>query len=97
MDRDGTFAYSPVRTVTLDAKPGGGGLTLVPNPAPDRATTLAGAEAGAAVAVLDALGRRVLAATADAAGRALLALPAGLPPGVYVVRSGLRAVRLVVE
>ena len=96
MNRDGTFDYSPVRTVTLDAKPGGG-LTLVPNPAPDHATTLAGAEAGAAVAVFDALGRRVLAATADATGRVALALPAGLPAGVYVVRAGARAVRLVVE
>ena len=83
-----------MRTVTLDTKPGGG-LTLAPNPA--RATTLAGAGAGAAVAVFDALGRRVLAATADASGRAALVLPAGLPTGVYVVRSGPRAVRLVVE
>lgn len=33
----------------------------------------------------------------DAAGRAGLRLPAGLPPGVYVVRSGVRAARLVVK
>ena len=33
----------------------------------------------------------------DVAGRAVLRLPAGLPPGVYVVRSGARAARLVVE
>ena len=96
VDRDGTFAYSPVRTVAL-SNLAGGGLTLVPNPAPSRATMLAGTEAGAAVAVFDALGQRVLAAMADAAGRAALVLPAGLPAGVYVVRSGTRAVRLVVE
>ena len=98
VDRDGTFTYSPVRTVTFSGQPGnGGGLTLVPNPAPDHATTLAGAEVRAAVDVFDTLGRRVLTATADADGTAAFVLPAGLPAGVYVVRSGPRAVRLVVE
>ena len=94
VDADGTFAYSPVRAVTVTG-PLGKGLTLVPNPA--RATTLGGAAAGAPVRVYDAVGRLVLTATADAAGTASLALPAHLPTGVYVVRSGARAGRLVVE
>jgi hypothetical protein len=47
--------------------------------------------------VLDALGRPVTTATADAAGTARLALPAGLAPGVYLVRSGTQVRRLVVE
>ncbi|WP_262905867.1 beta strand repeat-containing protein [Hymenobacter terricola] len=93
VDLDGTAHYSPVRSVTLAGKPGG--LTLAPNPA--RATTLAGAEAGAPVQVYDALGRLVLTATADAAGTAALALPTGLAGGVYVVRAGAASARLVVE
>lgn len=67
----------------------------MPNPA--RATTLAGATAGASVEVFDALGRVVLKATADANGSAALALPEYLPTGMYVVRSGKQTVRLVVE
>jgi hypothetical protein len=47
------------------------------------------------VQVLDALGRQVATATADATGTA--ALPAGLAPGVYVVRAGAQALRLTVE
>lgn len=47
--------------------------------------------------VSDALGRSVPAAMADAAATAALALPAGLPVGVYVVRAGAKAVRLTVE
>jgi hypothetical protein len=39
----------------------------------------------------------VASATADAAGAATLALPAGLPTGVYVVRTGSQALRLTVE
>jgi hypothetical protein len=94
VDTDGTFAYSPVRTVTM----GGtvpAGLTLTPNPG--RATTLSGATAGEVVTVFDALSRLVLTATADADGTARLVLPAGLPLGMYLVRTGTRAVRLVVE
>ena len=93
-DADGTFGYSLVRTVALSGKPSDG-LTLAPNPA--RATTLAGAEAGAAMAVYDVVGRRVLTAPADAVGTAALALPAQLPAGLYMVRSGAQAVRFAVE
>jgi hypothetical protein len=49
------------------------------------------------VEVFDALGRSVLRAQADDAGQAALALPAGLAPGVYVVRCGVLSRRLVVE
>ena len=85
----GTLAVAP-------AAPGAAGLALYPNPATNRAT-LTGAEAGATVQVLDALGRVVLAATADATGTAALTLPARLAAGVYVVRAGTAAVRLAVQ
>ena len=94
VDADGTFSYSPVRTVALEAR-AAQALTLAPNPA--RTTTLSGAQAGAVVQVFDALGRLVVTATADGRGTAQVALPAALPTGVYVVRSGLHAVRLVVD
>ena len=94
VDLDGTSSYSPVRTVALT--PAAAGLALYPNPA-HTSTTLTGVAPAAAVQVLDALGRVVLTATADATGTAALTLPAGLPSGVYVVRSGSQAVRLVVN
>ena len=94
VDRDGRSAYSPVQTVALPEKAAAVGL--FPNPA-KAATTLVGAPAGATVQVLDALGRPVATATADATGRAELALPTGLAGGVYVVRVGGRALRLLVE
>jgi hypothetical protein len=94
VDVDGTAAYSPVRTVTLTG-PAAAKLVLYPNPA--RATTLAGARAGAPVQVFDATGRLVLTTQADATGTAELVLPAGVTAGVYVVRADARAVRLLVE
>jgi hypothetical protein len=95
VDLDGAFSYSPVRSVALPSL--GAGLLLYPNPAPGGTATLLGATPGAAVTVADALGRQVTAATADATGTAALALPAGLPAGVYVVRADSKAVRLTVE
>ena len=95
VDLDGTFSYSPVRTVAL--KGAVAGLSLYPNPAHGGAATLTGALPGTVVTVFDALGRVVLVAPADATGTAALALPAGLPTGVYVVRAGTRALRLAVE
>jgi hypothetical protein len=74
----------------------GAGLAVYPNPARS-AATLTGAGPGQPVHAFDSLGRPVATATADAAGTATLALPAGLPAGVYVVRVGARAVRLTVE
>ena len=93
LDLDGTFAYSPVRSVALV---GHAGLSLYPNPARTGAM-LTGAAPGTVATVHDALGRQVTTATADAAGTAALVLPAELPAGVYVVRTGVQAVRLVVE
>jgi|GEM_PF-1194374 len=95
VDTDGTVAYSPVRPVVLSGA--GAGLSLYPNPARGGAATLTGATPGAAVHVLDALGREVLTTTADASGTAALALPARHAPGVYVVRVGATALRLVVD
>ncbi|MDQ2768987.1 MAG: T9SS type A sorting domain-containing protein [Bacteroidota bacterium] len=93
VDADGTFSYSPVRTVAVHGRPE---LALFPNPTA-QATTLTGALPGTAVTVYDAVGRLVLAATADATGTAALRLPNGLATGVYVVRVGSKALRLTVE
>jgi len=90
LDLDGTAHYSPVRSVAV-----AGGLSLYPNPALGGAATLSGAAPGTAVQVLDALGRVAATAPADANGTATL--PAGLAPGVYVVRAGSAALRLTVE
>jgi hypothetical protein len=92
LDTDGTASYSPVRVVQRAVS---SSLVLFPNPA-QVATTLAGAEPNAVVHVLDALGRVVATATADATGIATRALPVGLPGGVYVVRAGPQAARLAV-
>ncbi|MDQ2769916.1 MAG: glycine-rich protein [Bacteroidota bacterium] len=97
VDRDGTFAYSPVRSVALGGKATDTGLALFPNPAHGGAATLTGAVPGTVVTVFDALGRRVTSAPADAAGTAALVLPAGQATGVYVVRVGSKALRLTVE
>ena len=100
VELDGTASYSPVRTVTLPGTTLTGataGLALYPNPTHSGAATLTGALPGTTVTVLDALGREVTRATADAAGAAKLALPAGTPAGVYVVRASGKAVRLTVE
>jgi hypothetical protein len=92
VDRDGTVTYSPVRTVAVPLPTG---LALFPNPTHGSAT-LTGAQPGAAVVVLDAVGRLVASFTADAQGTAALALPTALTSGVYVVRTGSSALRLTV-
>jgi PKD repeat protein len=84
------LAVAPATSATTSA------LAVYPNPTAG-AATLTGATPCASVTVLDAVGRVVLAATADATGTAALALPAELPSGVYVVRAGQQAVRLTVE
>ncbi|PJJ58955.1 right-handed parallel beta-helix repeat-containing protein [Hymenobacter chitinivorans] len=96
VDLDGTFSYSPVRTVNLTGTVATS-LTLYPNPTHGGAATLTGGQPGTVVTVLDALGRPVTSATTDAAGTAALKLPAGLAAGIYVVRNGTRALRLTVE
>ncbi|MBC7446963.1 MAG: hypothetical protein H7330_02770, partial [Hymenobacteraceae bacterium] len=70
-------------------------LTLFPNPARD-AVRVAGAAAGQRVQLLDGVGRVVRTAVAGAEPTRLLPLT-GLAPGLYVVRSGAQARRLVVE
>jgi hypothetical protein len=92
VDLDGTASYSSVRVVQRALS---SPLVLFPNPAQE-ATTLAGAAPGAAVHVLDALGRVVVTATADAMGIAPLALPATLSGGVYVVQAGKQTARLAI-
>ncbi|AMR27687.1 hypothetical protein A0257_11650 [Hymenobacter psoromatis] len=94
VDIDGSATYSPVRTVRLAL--GSGNLVLFPNPASAN-TLLKNAVPNVPVQVLDALGRIVATATADAVGTAPLVLPAGLVRGVYIVRAGVRSCRLLVE
>jgi hypothetical protein len=96
VDTDGTAAYSLVHTVAVALATPPAGLALFPNPTRVGAM-LTGAQPGAAVLVLDAVGRHMLNATTDADGKAALALPAGLATGVYVVRTGTQALRLTVE
>ena len=62
---------------------GTAGLVFYPNPASGGTTTLVGAVPGAAVQVLDVLGRLVYSATASASGTVALA---GLAAGHYLVR-----------
>jgi hypothetical protein len=90
------LARLPAATPTATAGAVATVLTLSPNPA-HGAAQLTGTAPHAPVAVLDALGRPVTGTTADAAGTARLALPTGLAPGVYLVRSGTQVRRLVVE
>lgn len=73
-------------------------FTLAPNPAPARSTVrLTGLPPGQPVQVLDALGREVARVAAGRGGPTHLLLPAGLAPGVYLVRSGHQTARLAVE
>jgi hypothetical protein len=94
LDLNGSFHYSPVRTVTRAGT--AAGLSLFPNPTTGTAM-LSGTAPGTVVRVHDALGREVLAATADATGTAALVLPRGHATGVYVVRVGEKVLRLTVE
>jgi len=71
-------------------------LALYPNPA-HSAVTAVGLTPSTAITVLDVRGRVVLTASPDANGTARLAMPQDLAPGVYVVKNGAQARRLVVE
>ncbi|RZK32194.1 MAG: T9SS type A sorting domain-containing protein [Hymenobacter sp.] len=92
VDLDGTFQYSPVRVVSGQSALAG--LRFFPNPA-QAGAALRGATPGAWLQILNMLGQVVATAPADASGTVLL--PASLPGGVYVVRSGQQATPLVVE
>jgi hypothetical protein len=71
-------------------------LAVFPNPSRSRAT-LTGAAPAIVVRVFDAVGRAVFSTTTDGQGRASVLPPAGLAPGVYIVRAGSRSTRLTVE
>jgi hypothetical protein len=96
VDRDGSFSYSPVQAVVpvheLSV------MRVFPNPAKASASAvLVGAPSGAAVYVMDALGRAVASSVADGTGTAELVLPTSLARGMYLVRAGSKAVRLLVD
>jgi len=91
VDQNGRATYSPVRPARLAAT---SGLTLAPNPTQGGAAHLSGVSPGTAVWVLDTLGQVVRVTAADQAGTAVLA---GLPAGLYLVRTSLGTVRLSVE
>ncbi|WBA43808.1 reprolysin-like metallopeptidase [Hymenobacter canadensis] len=93
-DLDGTETFSPVRVLSAPTNLAAT-LQVWPNPAHDR-LTVAGLTAGQPVQLLDLSGRVLLTATAPA-GPLELQLPAGLAPGVYLVRSGGQAQRLLVQ
>jgi hypothetical protein len=67
---------------------------LYPNPATGSAI-FSGVPARATVLIFNALGSRVATATADATGAATL--PAGLSPGLYLVRADAATMRWLVE
>jgi len=84
----------------LSARAGAGptaGLAVWPNPAGGGAVWVQGPAPGQAVQVLDALGRMVGSGRMPVSGPLRLEFGAGLALGLYVVRSGGQARRLVVE
>ena len=95
IDRDGTETFSSVRAVPVPAgrtTP----LQVWPNPA-RTALSVAGLRPGAVVQLLDLTGRVLLTAVQPASGPLRLALPAGLPQGLYVVSGDGQSRRLAVE
>lgn len=96
VDNDGTESYSPVRIVQVPTSASGLTLTLWPNPT-HASVRIAGLSSGQVVQITDALGRAVTTAIAPTNGFLDLALPTGLPTGLYVVHSGGLSQRLVVE
>ena len=80
------------------ATPPAPALEVWPNPSgAARTVWVRGPKAGQPVEVLDVLGRRLVRAQMPGSGTLRLPLPAALPTGVYVVRGGGQARRLVVE
>ncbi len=93
---DGTAIYSAV-VMVLRADAPAGPLMLTPNPTA-AVSTLMGASAGATVWVFDVLGRPLFSVVADQAGTARLEVRrAGLPSGLYLVRTDKRYLRLVLD
>nr|WP_262898460.1 T9SS type A sorting domain-containing protein [Hymenobacter negativus] len=90
VDRDGTFAYSPVRTIQVPAERG---LSVQAYPQPfatDLSLLIRTDEAGPVTIMLhDAVGRALLTRRAALLpGSSTVSLPeaAALPSGVYVLR-----------
>ncbi|MDO7850753.1 SBBP repeat-containing protein [Hymenobacter convexus] len=71
-------------------------FSVYPNPA-HRNMTVTGLSPKQAIQMLDALGRVILVGTMPEHGDMQLELPAGLPAGLYIVRAGKEARRVVVE
>jgi hypothetical protein len=94
-DADGTETFSPVRAVPVPtgrlAK-----LALWPNPA-HGTVAVAGLAPGQAVQLLDLTGRTLRTAVLPPSGPLDMPLPAGLRPGLYLVRGGGQTLRLAVE
>jgi hypothetical protein len=88
------FVVGPLATASAQAGPRS--LTAFPNPA-SATLTLSGAGPGTPVQLFDAQGRLVANTLATATGTAHVTLPAGLSPGLYVVRSGAQVRRLAIE
>jgi hypothetical protein len=93
VDVSGAATYSPSRTVALSLA---SQLRVFPNPASTQ-LTVAGTAAHAAIDIYNATGQLMHRTAADATGMRQVALPAGLPAGVYLVRSGPQAQRFSVE
>ncbi len=85
-------------TAPLAAQPATGrsAFAVYPNPARHH-ITVAGLPTGQQVQVFDLLGRQVLGGTVPERGFLQLALPASLASGLYLVRAGQQARRLLVE
>jgi hypothetical protein len=97
VDTDGTGSYSPVRSLSLSSL-GAAPIKLVayPQPASDLLHVL-GATPGAMLVIDDLLGRRVYTAPMPTSNTADLLLPATLPAGTYLLRSGSHALRIVLQ
>jgi hypothetical protein len=93
VDVSGATTYSPSRTVALCLA---SQLRVFPNPASTQ-LTIAGTAAHAAIDIYNATGQLMHRTAADATGMRQVALPTGLPAGVYLVRSGTQAQRFSVE
>jgi hypothetical protein len=93
---EGAAALTPLATAASATAPAA--LTAYPVPA-HGSLQVRGAAPGTPLTLCDALGRLVYAplAPAGADGTATLALPAGLPAGLYLLRNGNRTVRVAVE
>ena len=93
VDLDGTVDFSEVRQVVVVAPTTG--LALAPNPS-DGAVRVYATDGATGLTVRDASGRLVARYAAEAFADRTLSL-SHLPPGVYVVRCGADAQRLVLR